>query len=68
MNKTEHQPGTVKKVYEAKDLHLLFCGKTLFVCHEMEKLKGLEKELERKYPQDTIHVSYLPEIEVFVVE
>ncbi len=68
MMKKEYPAGVVKKIYEAKDLHLLFSGKTLYVSHEIEKLKGLEKELEEKYPRDTIHASYLPEIEVFFIK
>jgi len=33
--KKEYPAGMVKKIYEAKDLHLLFSGKTVYVPHEI---------------------------------
>jgi len=68
MMKKEYPEGVVKKIYEAKGLHLLFSGKSLYLSHDIAKLKGLEKELEDKYPHEAIHASYVQEIEVFMVE
>ncbi len=68
MEKKGSSDDSMETVFMGKNLHILYCGKTLFISHDMQKLKDKRKILEDKYPGETIHVSYIQEIEAYFIK